>query len=76
MTTTDNAQPAAPAALPPGYRWAACAARLSPTASAHRHAVRKGSLDTLCGHSATHSDIWRANSTRPACPACTERLTP
>jgi hypothetical protein len=75
MPTTDASPAPVDPTLPEGFRWAACSQRLSITAAAHRHAVRRGALDTVCGHSATHTDIWRANSTKPACPACTERLT-
>lgn len=76
--TTSETQPPTDTPAPDGYRWATCSQALSPVTSRNRHLVRRGSKDTACGHSATHVDIWRKNTSKPPCAPCLthlERLT-
>lgn len=53
-----------------GYKWATCSFEMQPVTNMHHHIVRKGGLNTLCGHSATHPEIWRANKRKPECQEC------
>lgn len=55
------------------YHWVACSAREFPASGRVRHIVRKGGLDTLCGHSASYPEIWRGNKTKPDCIYCLEQ---
>ena len=54
----------------PSYRWAACSVREFGPVGEKRHLVREGALTTVCGHSATHSDIWCADKRKPKCATC------
>lgn len=56
----------------PPYRWVACSAREFGPIGHTRHLARSGSLDTACGASATHPEIWRSNTTKPKCADCGE----
>lgn len=60
--------------LAPRQRWAACSAREFGPVGETRHVVTPGHLTSLCGATATHPDIWRANGTKPRCPECVTRL--
>lgn len=51
-------------------RWVSCSQEMSWSAAQYRHLAYRGSLDTFCGASASHADIWRGNTTKPACEAC------
>jgi hypothetical protein len=55
---------------PEGYRWVTCSVKDDWDTGRYRHLVRIGGLDTKCGASASHPEIWRANSTKPYCPKC------
>ena len=52
------------------YKWGTCGKDLSWTASQNRHIVRPGGLDTLCGNSASHPEIWRDDKRKPVCIVC------
>lgn len=54
------------------WRWAACSITEFGPVGEQRHLVRKGDLTTFCGHSATHPEIWRANTRKPKCRTCDE----
>lgn len=56
-------------------RWAACSATEFGHLGERRHIVARGALTTVCGATATHSQIWRANSTKPVCPNCIKRYS-
>lgn len=51
-------------------RWVTCSRDASWTVSQDRHLVRRGHDTSACGATATSPDVWRANSTKPKCPAC------
>jgi hypothetical protein len=36
----------------------------------HRHLIVPGQVTTLCGHTASHPEVWRGNSVKPPCPIC------
>jgi hypothetical protein len=52
------------------YRWASCSKREFGWRGQIRHVVRRGALDTLCGASASHSEIWRGDHRKPNCTEC------
>jgi hypothetical protein len=59
--------------------WVACSVREYGPAGAHRHLIRKAARKlnyqtTLCSTSANMPGIWRANRTKPECPACLARV--
>ena len=54
-------------------RWAACSAREFGPVGESAHLVRPGSLDTACGASASHPEIWRTNTTKPRCAECAKK---
>lgn len=56
--------------IDPTYKWGTCGKDLSWSASQYRHIVRKGGLDTLCGNSASHAEIWRDDKRKPVCIVC------
>lgn len=60
---TLNADPVTP-------RWVACAAREFGPVGETRHLAAPGALTTVCGASASHSDIWRGNTRKPKCREC------
>lgn len=57
------------------YRWVSCAKDVDWATAQYRHLVVKGGRDTLCGATASHSDVWRGNSTKPVCQSCMTRAT-
>lgn len=52
------------------YRWVSCSEEMSWSASQSRHLIVKGGLTTVCGNTASHTDVWRTNSTKLNCEAC------
>jgi hypothetical protein len=52
------------------WRWAACSIIEFGHVGEKRHLVREGALTTWCNHSATHPEIWRANTKKPKCKDC------
>lgn len=54
-------------------RWAACSAREYGSVGKVAHLVHPGSLNTACGASASHPEIWRTNTTKPRCAECAKK---
>ena len=61
-----------PVPMPP-YRWVACSIREFDSSGLRRHLATPGALTTVCGYSASHPEVWRANTTKPKCPECAKR---
>ncbi len=57
---------------PAGFRWMACSAKEYGAVGVKRHLVYSDGLSTACGASASHSEIWRGNSTKKPCPTCVQ----
>lgn len=55
---------------PATRRWVSCSREMSESAARYRHLIEPGALTTVCGHTASHPEVWRGNSTKPLCPAC------
>lgn len=56
-----------------GLRWVACSAKEFGPVGYERHLIPVGKqLNTLCGCSATHPEIWRGNTRKPKCKRCME----
>lgn len=51
--------------------WVTCSKDASYTASLSQHLVVPGQLTTLCGNTASHSDVWRSANKRTRKPQCT-----
>lgn len=58
-----------------GDRWATVSRDDDRVTSFHRHVVREGQPTSACGTTALPASIWRANTRKPRCPKCVERLT-
>lgn len=63
-------------ASPTFVRWVSCSLEMGTQVAKERHLVVPGHLTTLCGHSASHADIWRGNSAKPECETCRKHLGP
>lgn len=57
-------------------RWASCSIREFGPSGDRAHLVPAGALNSLCGFSATHPEIWRRDSRKPRCAACVEIENP
>lgn len=62
--------PKSPRPAPPEPRWVSCSAREYGHVGNTRHLVAPGALTTVCGASASHPDIWRADRRKPQCTEC------
>jgi hypothetical protein len=53
--------------------WASCSIREFGPVGEQRHLVIKGQLTTVCGHTASHPEIWRRDTRKPKCKVCTKK---
>lgn len=60
--------------LADGDRWVSCNAQEFPAVGWSRHVARQGALSTACSATANTPRVWRANTKKPACPACVEAV--
>lgn len=54
------------------YVWVSCAKDVNETVAEDRHLINYGMPTTLCGATASHTDVWRRNNKKPECPRCKE----
>ena len=57
-------------ATPGPYRWASVSAKEFGHVGRQRHLVRQGALTSACSTTASTSNIWRSNGTKPKCQTC------
>lgn len=50
--------------------WVSCSKEVNETVAEYRHLINYGLPTTLCGSTASHTDVWRRNSVKPVCPTC------
>jgi hypothetical protein len=56
------------------YVWRTVNKREWPATGSHRHLVRKGGVDSLCGTTALPASVWRpVRGEKPDCPECVSR---
>ena len=56
--------------LAPEYHWVSVSVREIGPVGYDRHIIRKGAITTACGATASSSDVWQPNKSKPRCRNC------